>query len=97
MTDEQLASWQAPQQQQQQDGVSTAGADAQQQQQQQEQQVVELALMSFVRAGAFSKLCKVCGEGRAGPRCVERRRVWGHRPPGSSGSKLQQQRQQIAQ
>jgi NAD-dependent DNA ligase len=67
MTDEQLASWQAPQQQQQQqDGIRTAGADAQQQQQQeqQQQQVEELALMSFVRAGAFSKLCRVCKGGR---------------------------------
>lgn len=58
MTDEQLTGWQPPRQQQQQqwlgtcsdDGDASSAAHSQQQ---------ELALMTFVRAGAFSKLCQV--------------------------------------
>lgn len=65
MTDDQLSNWsqQPPQQArpreaQQQDAVAGDGITAQQEQ---EQEVPhELALLTYVRAGAFSKLCQVC-------------------------------------
>jgi hypothetical protein len=54
MTDEQLATWQ-PQAPTQMAAGSSDDSNGQQQQQQQ----AELALMTFVRAGAFGKLCQV--------------------------------------
>lgn len=53
MTDEQLANWQPQAQAQQAAAAGSSGGSNDQQQQQ------ELALMTFVRAGAFGKLCQV--------------------------------------
>jgi hypothetical protein len=64
LTDEQLSAWQ----QQQHVAGSSSSSSTEQGQESQQQAEKELALLTFVRAGAFGKLCQVrCWSWQRGP------------------------------